>query len=385
MLGEALVILAALILLTGAWLLNDDWIARHFPPDNSPPYRSIEQAAWTVRILMAAVGLALIFPLRRLAGTMVIRALKPAQAANIALIILALLLALGAAEVILRSSGWNAILPPHMESEPLRQHDPILSWTLTPSHSGYRVTGGRRIGYATDAWGYRQPGSRHAPDFSRPAIIFAGESIMGGLGLPWEESIPAQVGALMKMQTIDMSVRGYATDQSYLRLKAELPRFRQPVAVVMLFSPMLFRRNGEDGRPHLDPDLVLRPAVSRSRLMTLLRRAIPYRSEDETGRAIRMTRAVLRATVKLAHARGAVPIILVPQFRPENPAERLIRERVLGNMDLPVVPVPLDPHWRLADDWHPDAHGAHVMAAAIARHLQPAVHQTSSGGGGHGR
>jgi hypothetical protein len=170
-----------------------------------------------------------------------------------------------------------------------------------------------------------------------------------------------------------MSVGGYATDQTYLRLKSELRRFQKPVAVVFLFSPMLFRRNGENGRPHLDPDLVLRPTVERPKLMEIARWAIPYRSVEETNRAIDTTRSILGSVVRLAKSRGAVPIIFVPQFEPEIPAERNIRERVLGNIDLPVVSVALDRNWRLPNDWHPDAQASRVMAAAIARDLEQSV------------
>jgi hypothetical protein len=195
---------------------------------------------------------------------------------------------------------------------------------------------------------------------------------------------------MLKTQTVDLSVGGYATDQIYLRLKRELPRFKRPVAVVILFSPMLFRRNTEDFRPHLGSDLVLRPAVHRSKLMDMARWAIPYRSDEETDRAVSTTRAILSSTVRLAKSRGAVPIILVPQFEPENPAERLIRSRVLGNIDLPVLFVPLDRRWRIPGDWHPNAHAARVMALAISdrlrclgeRRCDPLSSTSSSGIGG---
>jgi hypothetical protein len=81
---------------------------------------------------------------------------------------------------------------------------------------------------------------------------------------------------------------------------------------------------------------------------------------------------VLRSTVDLARARGAVPIIVVPQFTPEEPEEREIRSRVLDEPGLPYVWVQLDASWRVRDDGHPDARAAHAIAVAIANQLHSA-------------
>jgi len=66
---------------------------------------------------------------------------------------------------------------------------------------------------------------------------------MFGEGLTWEESVPAQVGAMMGTQSANLAVHGFGTDQAYLRLQMELARFRRPVAVVSLFMTALFGRN----------------------------------------------------------------------------------------------------------------------------------------------
>ena len=57
-------------------------------------------------------------------------------------------------------------------------------------------------------------------------MLFTGESVMFGKGLTWEESIPAQVGAMLGKQSANLAVDGYGNDQAYLRVQAELPRFR---------------------------------------------------------------------------------------------------------------------------------------------------------------
>ena len=162
----------------------------------------------------------------------------------------------------------------------------------------------------------------------------------------------------------------YASDQAYLRLRAELPRFREPVAVVSLFTPALFDRNMDDDRPHLGPGLAWRPPAERWRLMTILRLVVRYRRAETIERGIATTREVLRATVDLARARGAAPVIVVPQFSPEGPDERALRERILVDPDLPVVRVELDERWRIPGDGHPDARAARAIATAIATRLR---------------
>ncbi len=87
----------------------------------------------------------------------------------------------------------------------------------------------------------------------------------------------------------------------------------------MLFTPGLFDRNMDDDRPHLGPDLVWLPANPRWRLAIIARWLVPYRSDEEIERGVAMTRAVLRATVALARARGAAPLIVVPQFHSGRP------------------------------------------------------------------
>ena len=142
------------------------------------------------------------------------------------------------------------------------------------------------------------------------------------------------------------------------------------MAVVSLFTPTLFDRNMDSDRPHLGPGLVWLPPAQRWRLMEILRLIVRYHGVDVIERGIAVTRDVLRATVDMARARGAVPVILVPQFVPEQPDEAALRHRVLDNAGLPVVRVELDGRWRIPEDGHPDAHAAHVIATAVAARLR---------------
>jgi len=86
--------------------------------------------------------------------------------------------------------------------------------------------------------------------------------------------------------------------------------------------------------------------------------------------SIAMTRAALAETVRQARARHAAALILVPVFTPEQPGERMIRQRVLDDAGLPYVQVSLDPRWRLAGDGHPDARANRAMAAAVLAGLR---------------
>ena len=279
-------------------------------------------------------------------------------------------LALGAGELVLsrvhlRSTEWLA-----PTEEPRRRLDPRLGWTFVPARSGQNTIGGRTIDYSFDAAGYRVRRVDEPVDPSLPTIVFVGESVMLGEGLRWDESVPAQVSALMRMQTANMAVHGYGSDQAYLRLETELPRFRHPVAVVSLFMTALFGRNLDDDRPHLAPGLVWLPAEPHGRIVSLAGLLVPYRTDATVERGITMTREVFAATVKLARSRGATPLILVPHFGKEEEAERTLRRRILDEPGLPYVWVEMDEAWRLPWDRHPNAHAAQVIAAAVATRLR---------------
>ena len=290
--------------------------------------------------------------------------------------VLAITLALGTSELVLRRTFGHAAEERPADEEPLRHRDPRLGWLFVPARTGHEKIGGRVIEYAFDPAGYRVRRADDPVDPDRPTIVFTGESVMVGYGLTWEESVPAQVEAILGTQCANVAVNGFATDQAYLRLLAELPRFRRPVAVVSLFMPTLFDRNLDDDRPHLGPGLVWLPGVYQWRLAAIRDIMFPYRSSEAIERGISVTREVLRATVDLARARGAVPLILVPEFMPEDPTEQMLRRRILDEPGLPYVRVRLDSSWHVPGDSHPDARAAHAMAVAIAARLARALTPT---------
>lgn len=361
--AEAVVGLAGLGLIVLPILLTQGWLDRHVLPSfylMRRWYVFLESAS---RLALALAGVLLLAARPRI-GRLV--AERPSMVVAAAM---AAVLGVGAGQLALRwlhpSTQW--LVAP---IEPLRRSDPRLGWTFVPSREGHKTVGGRTISFAFDAAGYRVRSVNEPVDPSRQTIIFAGESVMLGEGLQWDETIPAQVGALMAVQSANLAVHGYATDQAYLRLASELPRFERPLAVVTLFTTALLGRNLDDNRPHLGPGLVWLPAVPHARLMSLATLIVPFRREATVERGIALTRDVLRATAVLATARGATPLIVVPQFNREDALERTFRRRILDDGGLPYVFVEFDDGWRIPGDLHPNPATAHRIAMAIADRLR---------------
>jgi hypothetical protein len=355
--GGALVVLAL--------AANQSWLDRHFLPSFFLPRRWYVIVETVVRAMLAVIGVCLAVVLRPRVGRLASR--TPARAVPIAI---AALLAVGASELVLRATRMHPIGWLVPEGEPHRRPDPRLGWTLVPNRTGRDSIGGRIVDYAIDPAGYRVRSVDEPVDPERPTILFTGESVMFGEGLTWDESIPANVGALLRIQSANLAVHGFGNDQAYLRLQEELPRFRRPVAVVSLFMTALFGRNLDRERPHLGPGLTWLAAEPRSRLASLAILLVPYRSNDTVARGVTMTREVLRASMDLARARGATPLVVVPQFGPEDQLERSLRHRVLDEVHLPYLLVETDAKWRVPGDLHPNARAARVIAERIAARLR---------------
>jgi len=359
--AELLVAVTGVVLVVCAIAARQPWLDRHFLPSFITDRALYVRIETLVRLAAGAVGVALALASRRLGGAI---ARDPVLVVSCGV---AAVLALAASELALRRVHARPAEWLFHEEEPRRQLDARLGWTLVPSRVGHLTIGGRPIEYAIDRNGYRARRPDDSIDPARRTIVFAGESVMFGEGLTFDESIPAQVTASTGIQSANLGVNGYSNDQAFLRLQQELPRFGRPVAVVSLFMPVLFGRNLDDDRPHLGPGLTWEPAAQHARLASLARLIVPYRSEETIARGVALTRDVLRATARLAQARGAMPILVVPQIGAEDPTETALRRRVLDDGGIPYVPVALDARWTVEpSDGHPDARGAHAIAQAIA-------------------
>ena len=363
--AESAVASIGIALVLCAILANQRWLDRHFLPSWFLPHQWYVTIESSVRLMMAAAGVSLALFVRRRLGRLMAsapaRVVPPAVAA---------VLALGASELVLRqvhgrSSEW--LVP---DEEPRRRPDSRLGWTFVPARTGQSTVGARSIEYSFDPAGYRVRRANEAVDPAQPTILFAGESVMFGEGLTWEETVPARVGAMKGIQSANLAVHGFGSDQAYMRLERELPRFQQPVAVVSLFMTALFGRNLDEDRPHLGPGLVWRPAAQRGRLASLATLLVPYRADNTVERGVTMTREVLGATVNLARARGAQPLIVVPHFGVEEEAERALRRRILDETGLPYAWIEIDEAWRLPWDRHPNARAADAIATAVTARLK---------------
>ena len=263
MIAEIAIAFVGVALLVAALLANQKWLDHHFLPSfyvSRSRYVLIETV---VRITVATLGAVLALVVRRPLAKFISH--RPARALQLTL---AVMLAFPATEFVLSRRDRHVLMAEEYpaEYEPSRQRDSRLGWVFIPSRTGHEWVGSRVVEYAIDAAGYRVRSVGEPVDLARPTVVFTGESIMLGARLTWDESIPGQIGTITGLQSANVAVSGFANDQAYLRLQAELPRFQRPVAVVILFSPYLFDRNLNDDRPHLGPGLVWLPPVNRWRL-----------------------------------------------------------------------------------------------------------------------
>jgi hypothetical protein len=362
---EFLMIVAGATLIMLAIAADQSWFDRHSLPHMFLS-RSRQLIWWqSERAAAILLGLSLIWPIRhwlrdrlddRQGGEIVVQAV---------LIGIAILMSLVVSEVALGTAGWRGIDRWAATEEPLRRADPHLGWTNLPGRGGWDDFGGRRILYYLDAGGHRIGDPARPVDRRRRSILFTGESIMLGFRLNWSETVAGRLEQATGLQSANLAVNGYGTDQALMRLSGELSRFERPVAVVALFAPSLIERNLDDDRPHLDAALRWHPPRPSWRLARVAKNITLYHRSAAIGDAIAMTRAALAETVRQARARNAAALILVPVFTPEQPGERAIRQRVLDDAGLPYVRVMLDPRWRLAGDGHPDARANRAMAGAV--------------------
>ena len=366
---EILLLCVGMSLLVVALLADKLWLDSHVLPHMFLS-RSEEIALWVIgRAVIALLGLAAITRLRRSAARQVRQGKGKELAIQCALLLLAMLLSIPASEAVLRSIPWSKGEEWHQREEPLRVGDPYLGWRNQPSRTGEEIFGGQRILYHFDAAGHRIAAPGRTVDYRRPSILLAGESIMIGFRLNWSDSIAGRLEAITGAQSANLAVNGYSTDQVYMSLTAELPRFQHPIAVVALFTPTLLERNLRMGKPWLDAALRWHPPRPQWRLQKLITKNIlPINRVATIERGVVTTRAVLSGIVEAARARHAEPLIMVPCTMPEQPVERDLRLRILAG--LPYVLVPLDPEWQIAGDGHPDTRADLAMARAVATELE---------------
>ena len=377
--AEVAVACVAAPLLGFAVLANHGLLDWHVLPDILIP-RSIH-ATWldTERIIALAAALLLIFLVRPRVGRWAERSSPGDIAVALAGGAIALVLALGLSEAAMRWVFWREDRSWATDKEPLRRSHPVMGWENIPNRVGQEDFKGRRISYVFDRAGNRVADPMKPVDYARPTILYLGESIMFGTKLNWAETVPGQVQGMTGIQSANLAINAFATDQIHLHLVRELPGFRQPVAIVMIFAPTMLDRNLRDNKPHLDDALHWQPARNEWRLQHLARVVFPFRRRSTIEHVLVTTRTVLMATAATARARNVPILLLIPTFMPEEPNERLFRDTILRGTNIPYVVVPLDPDWRLWPDFHPDARADHAMALAVASRLKQLIAARASG------
>ncbi len=362
----AAVAVVGLVLVGLAAAAGRGWAEAHFLPAWAWPWDVQLRILLVLRIVAAFAGLVLMLAAPRLARRVAEGCGRDIAFAAVSGLV-AVVAAFGLTEGVLRTQTWHSVQERSDLAEPMRVRDPLLGWRFKADHAGLVHLGGRTVHYATESHGYRAQAVSAATDFQRPTVVFAGESIVFGYGLQWEETIPAQFERMTGIPAANIAVNAYSTDQSLMRLRQELSRFARPLAVVIPFVPVLLDRNLDRDRPHLDSALNWHPGERPPlRIVEIARRALRYRSTSSIRDGVATTQAALRQMMALARSRGAEPVIFVPQHKPEIPRETAVRRMVLDAGHIPYLLVWLPNDWRVPGDRHPDARADRAIAGAIA-------------------
>ncbi|MFL5313424.1 MAG: hypothetical protein ACJ79H_23575 [Myxococcales bacterium] len=359
-LAQGAVAAGALALVAFAWRCDAPWFERHvFLPQQFfiPANRGI--VFWfraTAATSAALLLLLAVFMPRGAAGRRLLAAI---------------LLAIPAAEGLLQWRLRRLVNPGLAEAMD----------TLTTAHARYGATlaesidrlhpmSGRAIRFRTDAEGRRIPGA--AIDRALPSLVFTGESTVAGIGLQWEETVPAILGARLRLQVVNLASPAYRLDQSWLRLRDALPNLDRPVAVVGLFMPGLVGRSfaGQrhpPARPSPSGGIELLPLdapglLQRSGLYRLWKHL--YWSDAAVEEGMRSVAVVLRAIAALAKARGAPCIFLVTGRTPRWMLHDLFEA---PGLDYVVAEVPEE---ALLADGHPGPWGSMGLADALEPRLR---------------
>jgi len=362
-------------LLLWSWRAGVGWFERHMLISycaSTPAELRFVSIARASAAIGGAVALLVFAPLlarwgsRRTLGQIAVRLVG---------VLAALAASLPAVELLLRrqESAARKKLEALIPIMPKLRNDPMVGWALEPSQTREVTIAGRTLTYAVNADGYRTRAATDVPDLSKPTILVSGESFGFGHGIGFDETIGAVLERQTGIQVVNLSVVGYGSDQAYLRLMDQLPRFAHPVAVVVPFLPVQIGRNGKVDRPHLvlrqGDALAPEPTQDRLRL-TRLWTDEPYHGDEP----LETTRAILRATAAAAHARGARPLFVVIKTRDCASSQELSTpwtvDELFDREQLPYVRMETEPDESISPE---DSHPGPVVARRIADAVSEAL------------
>ncbi len=196
-----------------------------------------------LRVLLA--GSAILLWINRSAVVRAASQVNPADYVRVPLLVMvSTAFALGGAEVGLRLAQFpftGSWVPPETV---IARFDPELGWSYIPALTTTQTIAGRTVPLYFDDSGIRVGEPHHVWRRGAPSILFIGDSFTFGHGVSYDETFAARVEGLLgdHVQTVDLGVQAYGTDQALLSLERYIGRFDTRF-VVYTYIPDHVRRN----------------------------------------------------------------------------------------------------------------------------------------------
>jgi hypothetical protein len=138
--------------------------------------------------------------------------------------------------------------PVDIEESMFGHYDAMTGWSYDEFVSHYRDG----VVYHLGEWGVRSDNPLRKIDYSKPRILFIGDSITFGYGLNYEETFAAKIGKLLgdKFEVVNLGVQGYGTDQALIRMRQYIGTIK-PSIIVYTHIPDHLERNINSDRSQL--------------------------------------------------------------------------------------------------------------------------------------
>lgn len=239
-------------------------------------------------------------------------------------------------EVVLRITKYPHLLCEHISrtnETVLGQYDSDVGWRWQANRS----FSNHGVNYHFDSVGLRAPHFGKEVDFSKPRLLFVGDSVAYGYGLNYEQTYAAKIGQLLgeSYSIVNAAVEGYGSDQAYIRMQ-QVMEYVRPTAIVVTFIADHNTRNlNRDRRQELrcfefpaykpvpaliDDRLILRspaaPIIPGKEIVSLtaisdLYDRIRMHSARASGYDIAVSQALMRAMATAKVAGSSVPVYFI--------------------------------------------------------------------------
>lgn len=330
-----------------AWAIHADetWFMTHWMRHQCFLTRTSHDVALGVRAGAGVLSVLLVLVARRLARVSTPTYLR---------ILLAVVLALGTTEIVLRTQRAKAAEPP-------------------ADHRTVDATiGGRTVRYTFDPHGYRVADEKTSVDLHARSVVMSGESVAFGFGLDYEESIGARLEHRLGLQDVNMAVSGFSNASSLERLQAELPKLDAPVAVVCFVIHTWLDRNTDRRGWHVvwgegQPMAILPPEPETSSPLLALFRGL-FRYHDD--HRLEIGRQVLGQMSDLIHSRNATPLFVFSQCGARCRSTEFVVSELTRDLDAPWISLDTPEEENLPSDMHPGPAAAARYADAIEKALR---------------